>query len=230
MKKTLGEQVAAFLAWRNWKAADLAADVQRRGGGVVRRQNIEGVLNGIEQPRYIVELAASMGTTVEMLRAGKYMPGAEAPDEPQPIDLDAHPDLVAIRKVKLRLQAGVNGFSVDPEPGDGAPIFFRADWLQERGYKPYNLVAVKVRGSSMEPNLYPDDTVVVNTADTDPRDGIVFAVNYEGEALIKRLIRDEGKWWIGSDNADRTRFPRKECREGSCIIVGRVIHKQSEQI
>lgn len=145
-------------------------------------------------------------------------------------DLDSHPDLTPIRKVRLKLQAGVSGFGVEPEEEDGPPIFFRNDWLQNRGFKPYNLIAIKVRGQSMEDKLYEGDMVVINTADTEPKDGRVFAVNYEGEAVIKRMLRDGGTWWLTSDNPDQRRFPRKECTDGSCIIVGQVIHKQSEQI
>jgi len=150
--------------------------------------------------------------------------------EPQEVDLDLHPDLVSVRRVELKLQAGVSGFALEVDHTSGPPIFFRADWLQSKGYKPYDLVALKITGQSMEPTLYPNDMVVVNTADREPRDGRVYAVNYEGEAVIKRMVRDGGAWWLSSDNPDQRRYPRKECTEGSCIVVGQVIHKQSEQI
>jgi len=154
-----------------------------------------------------------------------------AEQEPAQIDLDDSNDISRVRKVRLKLQAGVIGFAVEPDnDGDGPPIFFRNDWLQQRGYKPYHLIAIKVKGQSMETNLHEGDMVVVNTADTEPKDGEVFAVNYEGEPVIKRLARDRGTWWLASDNQDKGRYPNKECIEGSCIIVGRVIHKQSERI
>lgn len=154
----------------------------------------------------------------------------ERTSNPEPINLDDHPDLVSVRTVKLRLQAGVTGFSVDVDQSDGPPIFFRAEWLQEKGYKPYQLVAMKIHGQSMWPTLHQGDMVVINTADTDPKDGVAFAINYEGEAMVKRIVRDAGVWWISSDNGDKARFPHKECHEGSCIIIGRVIHRQSEEI
>lgn len=230
MKKSLGEQVAAFMAWRGWSVGDLVAEVRRKGAKTVKRQNIEGVLGGIDHPRYIQELAAAMDTTSDKLLAGQYViPGGEPPDE-KSIDLELVPGLIPIRKVKLKLQASVSGFSIEPENGDGPPIFFREDWMKARGYKARNLIAIKVRGASMETNLHDGDTVVINSADTDARDGFVFAINYEGEDVVKRVIRNEGKWWLFSDNPDKARYPTKECREGSCIIVGRVIHKQSEQI
>lgn len=145
-------------------------------------------------------------------------------------DLDSHPELARIRKVKLRLQAGINGYAIEADEEEGLPIFFRTDWMAQRGFKPYNLLAIKVRGESMEPALHEGDMVVIHTADTTPRDGEVFAINYEGEAVIKRLVRDEGEWWLTSDNPDQRRYPRKRWVDGNSLIVGRVVHKQSERI
>jgi phage repressor protein C with HTH and peptisase S24 domain len=71
---------------------------------------------------------------------------------------------------------------------------------------------------------------VVNTADTRPVDGAVFAVNYEGEAVVKRLSRDAGSWWLASDNADQRRHHRKICRGDACILVGRIVRKESDRI
>lgn len=144
-------------------------------------------------------------------------------------DVD-YPGTARIRKVKLRLSAGIAGFSIDPETGDGNPIYFRQDWLDQKGYKADKLLAVGVRGPSMEPTLFEGDIVVINIAECEPRDGDVFAVNYEGEHVIKRLTRNAGKWWLTSDNPDRRRFPDKECLGDSCILIGRVIYKQSERI
>jgi phage repressor protein C with HTH and peptisase S24 domain len=145
-------------------------------------------------------------------------------------DNDEHAHLERIRKVTLKLSAGIAGFSVEPAEEDGDSIFFRKGWLAARGYKKEKLVAITVYGASMETGLYDGDTVVVNTAENEPRDGQVFAVNYEGEAIVKRLVRDAGEWWLSSDNPDQQRYPRKRCAGDSCIIIGRVIHKQSERI
>lgn len=145
-------------------------------------------------------------------------------------DADQNPIVAKIRKVKLRLSAGIIGFSIDAEEEDGNPIFFRKDWLAARGYKAEKLIAIHVKGDSMEPNLHGGDIVVINTADTTPRDGDVFAVNYEGEDVVKRLVRDAGTWWLLSDNSDQRRFGRKECAGDMCLLIGKVIHKQSERI
>lgn len=124
----------------------------------------------------------------------------------------------------------MTGFAVTDEADDGDLIVFRRSWYERHRYSPEKLIAIRVKGQSMEPGLYENDTVVINTADTLPKDGEVYAVNYEGEAVIKRMERDLGQWFLSSDNADKTRYSRKQCAGAMCIIIGRVVHKQSERI
>ncbi len=148
---------------------------------------------------------------------------------------EIHPEengYIPVRRVRLKLSAGVTGFEVEPEQGEngeGAPVFFRSDWLTQKGYKPEKLLTIKISGHSMEPGLFQGDLVVINTADTAPKDDAVFALNYEGEFVVKRLKRDAGEWWAASDNPDKIRYADKRCTE-AVAIVGRVVYKQSEHI
>jgi len=142
------------------------------------------------------------------------------------LDNDRYP---SIRRVRFKLQAGASGFAIEYLNEDGAPMVFHQDWFKSRGYEPSKLFAVKVSGASMEPGLFDSDVVVVNTAQTQPKDGIVFAVNYEGEMVVKRMHRDSGNWWLKSDNPDKTRYADKQCHEG-VRMIGEVVHKQSEHI
>lgn len=143
---------------------------------------------------------------------------------------DFEKNTVKIKKVEIVLRAGIDGYEISQVIEEGNPIYFRRDWLIKRGYKQENLIAVTVHGDSMEPGLFDGDTVVINIAEREPVDGAVFAINYEGEPTIKRLFRDSGSWWLLSDNPDQRRHAKKECSEGVCVIIGRVIHKQSERI
>lgn len=145
------------------------------------------------------------------------------------ISLSDHPDLVSVPRVKFKLSAGVSGFAIEAEEGNGKPVFFRQDWFESNNYRPEKLFAVRVSGASMEPSLWDGDLVVINTADADPHDGEAFAINYEGEMVIKRMRRDAGEWWATSDNADQRRFAPKRCTE-DVVVIGRVIYKQSERI
>jgi len=168
--------------------------------------------------------------------------GREAYGEPKPpaelppgfirvqVVEDDDPSLVHIPKVKLRLSAGINGFEIEPERYDGATTTVPADWIMRHGFGRDNLIAIRVKGESMEPTLYEDDLVVINTADKKMVDGHVYAFNYEGEPVVKRLERDGGQWWLKSDNQDQRKYGRKMCRGEACIIIGRVVRKESERL
>lgn len=175
----------------------------------------------------LVRLAKALGCSADWLDTGHGAIWGTEP--PQAIDLEDNPDFPSVRRVKFKLSAGATGFAVDYEDQEGAPIVFRRAWLASKGLHAEKLFAVAVSNGSMEPGLYDGDTVVVNTDSPQPKDGVVFAVNYEGEMVIKRLVRDAGQWWLSSDNPDARRYPRKLCDE-HCVIIGEVVHKQSERI
>ena len=61
-------------------------------------------------------------------------------------------------------------------------------------------------------------------------DGSVYAFNDEGEAVVKRLSRDAGQWWLTSDNSDQRKYHRKLCNKGDCLVIGKVVRKESDQI
>lgn len=143
---------------------------------------------------------------------------------------DGDPEFIQIPMVKLRLSAGVTGFQTEPDRREGGTLGMRRSWVERTGLAPEKLIAIQVQGESMEPSLYEDDVVVINTADRKPVDGAVFAVNYEGEAVVKRFARDAGDWWLTSDNPDQRKHHRKVCRGEACLIIGRVVRKESDRI
>lgn len=145
------------------------------------------------------------------------------------IDLSDNPEYPAIRRVALKAQAGVTGYAVDYLNDDGPPIVFRKDWYTAHNYLPERMLALRVAGESMIPSLYAGDLIVINTAQTDPKDGIAFVVAYEGEINVKRLVRDDGLWWLASDNQDQRRYPRKKCNQDT-EIIGEVVYRQTERI
>lgn len=135
-------------------------------------------------------------------------------------------EFVAVARVRIKASAGITGFTVEHIDGNGPPVFFRADWIAAKGFRPERLYALHVSGDSMEPSLWDGDLVVINTDARQPRDGAVFVANYEGEVTIKRLLRDAGEWWLISDNQ---RYRPKRCDEHA-ILIGHVIYKQSERV
>lgn len=145
------------------------------------------------------------------------------------VQIEGNEEYPAIKRVKFKLSAGASGFSIEYLNENAAPIVFHRTWYEKHGYRPEKMFAVKVANGSMENGLYDGDTVVVNTDSNKPKDGVVFAVNYEGEMVVKRLVRDAGQWWLSSDNPDQRRYPRKVCDE-HVFIIGEVVLKQSARI
>jgi len=173
----------------------------------------------------IVDIARALKCSPDWLANGK---GQMRPSK-QTAEINDQSDFTAIKRVQFKVSAGVSGYEVEYLNGHRAPIFFRRDWLQARHLDADGLFAVEVAGQSMETSLYHGDLVVVNTADQQPSDGDVFAVNYEGEVVVKRTIRNGGEWYLSSDNPDKRRFGDKLCDERTSII-GRIVYKQSERI
>lgn len=179
----------------------------------------------------LLDAQEKVGCSAIWLRNGTgHMLGPTANYGQVVIAEDGDPNFYQIPRVKLELRAGFSNFQTVPEIYDGSKLSVPKNWVDRNRYNPFDLIALSVKGESMEPSLYEGDTVIVNTALTEMIDGKVYAVNYEGEAVIKRLVRDRGEWWLASDNPDQRLYHRKSCRNGECIIVGRVVRKESDNI
>jgi phage repressor protein C with HTH and peptisase S24 domain len=148
---------------------------------------------------------------------------------PAAVTDDGDPREIQVPKVRLRVAAGISGFHTDPELFDGATMTVSRSWATRHGYDPLKLFWVRVGGRSMEKTLHEDDWVLINTGQTEPKDSKIFAINFEGEAVIKRLTRDAGHWWLTSDNQD-PQYYRRQCRGSECLIIGEAVLKYSEAL
>lgn len=200
----------------------------------VTPQAVQKWIAGLAEPRgKNLEMAAQfLGVSPAELRFGtdstdpvSLVPGAMRVVAVERDD----PAFVQIPLVKLRLSAGIMGFSTEAEEYDGATMSLRKSWMDRNRYSPNKLIAIRVKGESMEPTLYDGDLVIINTADTTRVDGVVYAFNYDGEPVVKRLQREAGQWYLASDNSS-PRFGKRLCHGDGCIIIGRVIKKESERI
>ena len=221
--KTLAERLKSALV----DAGISQAELSRRVG--VSRATVSLWFSGTTKDfsgENLIKTARALGVSVSWLSTGR---GKRHIDERSEIAFDGNPEFPSIRRVKLKLSAGVTGFGVEPVHEDHAPIVFSRVWYEKNGYNPDHMIAISVMGSSMEPGLYDGDWVVINTADATPREGHVFAINFEGEAVIKRLFKVDGMWVAASDNSDK-RIYRDKPMNGESFIIGRVVHKQSERI
>lgn len=223
--KECGVKAPSVSAWFN--SPDKVAELSRK--------HAEAICSKFAQNVNPAWLAEEKGDMLLPLAERKMLPGSLAhlntepwPVEPFPIELEGNDEYPAVRRVSVKAQAGITGYAVE-NCEDGAPIVFRADWYKTHGYRPERMMALRVAGESMVPSLHPGDLIVVNTESTSPRDGVAFLVIYEGEAVVKRLVRDAGAWWLSSDHPDQRRYARKLC-DDQTQVVGEVVYKQSERV
>ena len=185
--------------------------------------------------RYALNIERELGFSHIWLMTGEGEPRPAPDARPRnvlpvrAVDNDDR-EFVQIAMVKLRLSAGITGFQTEPEGRDGGTLGMRRNWIERHNLSPEHLIAILVKGESMEPSLYEDDIVIINTLDKKPVDGAVYAFNYEGEAVVKRLSRDAGQWWLTSDNPDQRKYHRKLCQDNACLVIGRVVRKESDRI
>jgi phage repressor protein C with HTH and peptisase S24 domain len=168
-------------------------------------------------------LAKALSITIEALTSGNQ----EAPNEqPRVVDLTDTSQFYPIQRVTYKASAGVTGYAVESSDRNLPPIYFPKSFYDKRNLKPKDLETIRVSGDSMEPSLYDDDWVIINKKSRKPQDETVFVLNYEGEIVVKRLVKQGSDWIATSDN----RKYRDKVLTENCKIIGEVIHKQSERI
>ncbi len=145
------------------------------------------------------------------------------------VERESEEDMIPIKKVTLTLEAGFPAFEADQDFEDGGYVNVPRKWVEENNLVPQCLISIKVRGSSMEPMLFEDDSVVVNIADIKPVSGGIYAVNFNGQAIIKQMVKAGPDWWLHSFNPDK-QYSRVMCRGGECIVIGKIVHQGARSL
>jgi phage repressor protein C with HTH and peptisase S24 domain len=131
-------------------------------------------------------------------------------------------DLTLIRRVLLRLRAGIGGFETEPDMTSIEPLAMPTAVVRELKANPGCLIALRVLDQGMEPMLFEDDWVVVNVDDTSLRSGEIYAVNWNGEACVQQLVHRGGQWFLSYLNPA---FHPINIRSGQLKVVGRVVYQ-----
>lgn len=127
-----------------------------------------------------------------------------------------------MRRVKLRLRAGVVGFEAEPDLTQAAPIEIPTAAVHELRISPARLLGLQVRDRGLEPLLFEDDWAVIDTGDTRMRSREVYAVNWDGEAVVAQLVQRGGQWYLNFLHPD---FSPINVRSGRMNVVGRVVYQ-----
>lgn len=177
-------------------AAVAARQVGMESASKCKRQDIENLLKGdIKNPRYIAALAAAMLTTVEILKAGNYVPpeGVYEPPADAPSALPSG-DLV-IHQYSAAGAMGNGGLVLEESP-PGIIKSWRVDpeWLRlnvQHHSGLGNLCIVTGFGPSMKPRYNPGDPLLLDRGvpDVDSGGDGVYFFRIGNHGFIKQLQR-----------------------------------------
>ncbi|RKQ95769.1 phage repressor protein C with HTH and peptisase S24 domain [Kushneria sinocarnis] len=151
-----------------------------------------------------IELSVEYDASLDWLIMGKGAPPWEMPATPA----WSEPDSDLPSHFALRDFVGVPLYDIEAAAGPGQLfdseqvetfLSFRHDWILKEGLHLKDLVAVRVRGDSMDGTLKDGDTVLINRSIIRP-DG-VFLIRVGDELRIKRVQRlASGALRLSSDN------------------------------
>lgn len=136
-----------------------------------------------------------------------------------PIPAEVPPAAAGLRPVTVIdfASAAGDGAADATETASGV-VWFRRDWLAERGLDSAQCAVIKVRGESMEPTLPEGCSVLVNRASRGRQAGRIFVLRTDDGVVIKQLAVQGQIWSLVSSHPD---WPPVEWPAGT-EIVGRV--------
>lgn len=142
--------------------------------------------------RWIVKLYRRFGLNPDWIENGVgqvFLKGEAGPGS----------EFKIIPKVKARLSAGTGSFETLSDVTDH--LYFQSKWLARKG-SANAMVAMEVFGNSMEPELRPGDTVLIDQSQTEILAGAIYALGVEDTILVKRIEKHPNKLVLTSENRD----------------------------
>lgn len=106
-------------------------------------------------------------------------------------------EITMVPMVEARLSAG--GGSWETSADSDRRYAFRTDFLRRKG-NASAMVLMRVAGDSMEPEIKDNDVVLVDTSNTTPRPGRLFAIAVEDLVYLKKVDAEPGKLILTSAN------------------------------
>jgi hypothetical protein len=165
-------------------------------------------------------------TDAENLRAAfnEWYTLDELKERMSPSQADA---FIEIPMLALFCSAGNGDSTTDDPPAFLKNLSFRRDWLAHEKLAPNDLQVCLVDGDSMEPTLYDDDVILVDTSSGSLdklENGKVYALVYKDAPAVKRIYFQEfGKISLRSDNPNFEPEVIPEESISQLRIIGRVV-------
>lgn len=162
-------------------------------------------------PKPLRAFAAKTDYSLDWLTDGR-LPKYRAAKKPDPVLSQVagfHPDdpvgedEVLVPESRIEFSGGSGRVMAFELVEDEEPAKYRRSWFQKYGINPERVRRFRVAGRSMEPMLFPRDTILVNTEETNIVDGRLYAIRYSDELRVKYLSRRlDGTLILRSVNPD----------------------------
>lgn len=141
-----------------------------------------------------------------------------------PEDLEPDEDRVWIDRYDYRFSAGTGVIQWEIRQKKALP--FDIGFFKALGVRPQDCRLAQVHGRSMEPYLFHRDMMMICSAKSQVKDGLIYAVVFEDEPLVKQVFKEpEGALRLHSYNPE---FPDKIIAAGQLEglqIAGEVIYR-----
>lgn len=144
-------------------------------------------------PAWIPKTAQLFGVSTDWLFFGR----GEARHNEGGVRTANDSDLIMIPMVEATLSAGTGSLETSGE--SERTYAFRSDFLHRKG-NPKNMVLMRVRGDSMQPEIMNNDVVLLDQSKKQITPGPIFAVGFEDAIYLKRIDFLPGKVILKSVN------------------------------
>lgn len=104
-------------------------------------------------------------------------------------DDDPDPNIVYIKVSDVKFSAGNGNIAHYEILEDSGPAGYQLSWFAKEGMRPENTKRFRVKGDSMEPFLYNNDTILVNFDEVNIVEGKLYAIRYGDELRVKYIHR-----------------------------------------
>lgn len=174
-------------------------------------------------PEFLAAMTTQLGVSASWILTGE----GHAYTEARTNAVSSPPDFTPIPRYAVEASAG-HGALIHDEEGSGYYAYNRK-FLERRGLKPDNLAVISVKGDSMEPELYDGDLILLDRAQTTPRDSRIYAVRYNSDLFVKRVMELPGnRIQLLSTNANYPPITVDATELDSIQIIGRVVNSTHE--
>ncbi|WP_186156797.1 LexA family transcriptional regulator [Burkholderia gladioli] len=142
----------------------------------------------------------------------------------KPDDLPPDEDRVWMDQYDYRFSAGTGHIQWEIRKKKALP--FDIGFFKALGVRPQDCRLARVHGRSMEPYLFNRDLVMICEAKTHVRDGLVYAIYFEDEPLVKQIFKEpDGALRLHSYNPE---FPDRVVTAEQLAglqVVGEVVYR-----